>query len=26
MRKYVIYRDKEYCHNTNAVPSLSTHI
>jgi len=26
MRKYIIYGDKEYCHNTKAVPSLSTDI
>jgi len=26
MRKYITYGDKEYCHNTKAVPSLSTDI
>jgi len=26
MRKYIIYGDKEYCHNTKAVPSLSSDI
>jgi len=26
MRKYIIYGDKEYCHNATAVPSLSTDI
>jgi len=26
MQKYIIYGDKEYCHNTKAVPSLSTDI
>jgi len=26
MQKYIVYGDKEYCHNTKAVPSLSTDI